>query len=492
MKFPFSVKLVTLGVAAGLALTTGVNAWADKAAVPSQKELPLQEIRQFTDIFGAIKSFYVDPVGDSKLLEQALTGMVAGLDPHSAYLDAEAYKDLQEGTEGEFGGLGIEVTKDGKNGVQVVSPIDDTPAAKAGIRAGDLIVKLDGQYTYDLSLSKCVKIMRGKPGTDIRLQIVRKGVKKPINVTITRDVIKVQSVKPKELADGIGYVRITQFQERTEADLARALTDFEKSGHLKGLVLDLRNNPGGLLDAAVGVCAQFLPKGTLVVSTKGRTADSNKEFFTGQALSHAAPAGSSPEAARTVPIVVLINPASASASEIVSGALQDHKRATVMGHRSFGKGSVQTIFPLAANSRDEATGIKLTTARYFTPSGRSIQATGIIPDVEVDDTAEGNYPSFNIREADLENHLTVDGKPAPRKDDEEAEEKDETEGKAPDPKLSYKFGDEKDFPLQQAVRYLKGEKVAPPKPRMKASEKAEAQAEAAAKESAPEEEKKAD
>ena len=469
MRFPFTAKLVTLGVAAGLALTTGVEAWAEKADAAPQKELPLQEIRQFTDIFGAIKSFYVDPVGDKKLLEQALTGMVAGLDPHSAYLDPEAFKDLQEGTEGEFGGLGIEVTKDGRNGVQVVSPIDDTPAAKAGIRAGDLIVKLDGQYTYDLTLSKCVKLMRGKPKTAITLQIMRKGEKKPINIKIVRDIIKVQSVKSKALEDGIGYIRITQFQERTEADLVKALAALEKSGHLKkGLVLDLRNNPGGLLDAAVGVCAQFLPRGTLVVSTKGRTADSNREFLTGQSSRRHDAAGMSPDAARSVPLVVLINPASASASEIVSGALQDHKRATLMGQRSFGKGSVQTIFPLAADAKGEESGIKLTTARYFTPSGRSIQATGIVPDIAVDDTAEGNYPSFDIREADLDNHLTADGT-APAEKSKDEDDEVEKDAKPIDPRLAYKFGDEKDFPLQQALHFLKGEAVQRSKPQGKAS-----------------------
>ena len=470
MKFPFTAKLVALGVAAGLALTTGMEAWAEKAAQAPQKELPLQEIRQFTDIFGAIKSFYVDPVGDKKLLENALAGMVGGLDPHSAYLDSEAFKDLKEGTEGEFGGLGIEVTKDGRNGVQVVSPIYDTPAAKAGIRAGDLIVKLDGMYTYDLTLSKCVKLMRGKPNTPITLQIMRKGEKKPLTFKLIRDIIMVHSVKSKELPDSIGYIRISQFQEKTEADLVQALSSLARSGHLKGLVLDLRNNPGGLLDAAVGVCSQFLPQGTVVVSTKGRTAEANKTFVTGQADLRRATASTAPAIAKSVPIVVLINPASASASEIVSGALQDHKRATLMGQRSFGKGSVQTIFPLNLNENGEESGLKLTTARYYTPSGRSIQATGILPDIEVDDTAEGNYPSFDIREADLDNHLTANGTaPAEKSSDESSSEE---EMKAIDPKLIYKFGDEKDFQLQQAVHFLKGEKVMRSQLKSKSSRKA--------------------
>lgn len=449
-----TLKLITVGTAVGFALTMGMNAWADKTDTATQNQLPLKEIRQFTDVFGAIKSFYVDPVGDKKLLEQALTGMVSGLDPHSAYLDAEGFKDLQEGTEGEFGGLGIEVTKDGKSGVQVVSPIDDTPAAKAGVRAGDIIIKIDNTFTYDLTLSKCVKMMRGKPKTPVTLQIMRKGVKKPITIKLVRSIIKVQSVKAKELPDGIGYIRISQFQEHTEEDLAKALNKFQKDHHLKGLVLDLRNNPGGLLDAAVGVCGLFLPANTLVVSTKGRTEDSNREFFTGQPLPNLPVTEKGPEEAKTVPIVVLINPSSASASEIVAGALQDHKRATLMGRRSFGKGSVQTVIPLTPLTEKSPTGIKLTTARYYTPSGRSIQATGIKPDVAVNDTAEGNYPSFIIREADLDNHLTVSGNST---DTDEA--KEEAESETASDKDVYKFGDDNDFPLQQAQHFLKGEPV---------------------------------
>mgnify|MGYP001785422989 CR=1 FL=1 len=252
-----TLKLITVGTAVGFALTMGMNAWADKTDTATQNQLPLKEIRQFTDVFGAIKSFYVDPVGDKKLLEQALTGMVSGLDPHSAYLDAEGFSKVLEGTEGEFGGLGIEVTKDGKSGVQVVSPIDDTPAAKAGVRAGDIIIKIDNTFTYDLTLSKCVKMMRGKPKTPVTLQIMRKGVKKPITIKLVRSIIKVQSVKAKELPDGIGYIRISQFQEHTEEDLAKALNKFQKDHHLKGLVLDLRNNPGGRR----GRCLRTLPAG---------------------------------------------------------------------------------------------------------------------------------------------------------------------------------------------------------------------------------------
>ena len=449
-----TAKLIAAGVTTGLALTMGVNAWADKTP-PSEQQLPLREIWQFTDVFGAVKNYYVDSVGDTKLLEKAMAGMVAGLDPHSAYLDAEAYKDLQESTEGEFGGLGIEVSKDGKNGVQVVSPIDDTPAAKAGIRAGDLIIRIDGKYTYGLSLSKCVKMMRGTPDTDITLQVMRKGEKKPLTFHLTRAIIKVQSIKFKELDDGFGYIRITQFQERTQADLVKALNSLEQSGHLKGLVLDLRNNPGGLLDAAVGVCSEFLPPNTLVVSTKGRNQEEERKYMTGEPLRGTSLAGESPKTARSVPIVVLINPSSASASEIVSGALQDHRRATIMGRRSFGKGSVQTIFPLSGARDASPTAIKLTTARYYTPSGLSIQAKGIHPDIEVDDTPEGNYPSFIIRESDLDNHLSVTDE---KKEDQETDENMDPETA---PKLTYKFGDEKDFPLQQAIRFLKHEPTEP-------------------------------
>ena len=448
------LPVILSGIAAGVALAIGVNAWALNIGPDKTRALPLQEIRQFTDVYGAIRSHYVDGVGDEKLIDQALAGMVSGLDPHSAYLDAEAYKDLQEGTEGEFGGLGIEVSKDGKNGVLVVSPIDDTPAAKAGIRAGDIIIKIDDKFTYDLPLSKCVKLMRGDPETKITLQVVRKGEKKPLTFPLTRAIIKVQSIKFKELSDGFGYIRITQFQDRTQSDLAAAINSLHQSGHLKGLVLDLRNNPGGLLDAAVGVCSEFLPKGLVVVSTKGRTVDSNKSFSTGMRLRNIARAESVPEETKTVPLVVLINPASASASEIVSGALQDHKRATIMGRRSFGKGSVQTVYPLSAKEEGKPTGVKLTTARYYTPSGRSIQAKGIVPDIEVLDTAKGNYPSYIIREADLNNHLTV----SDEKDEEKDEEAEAAEFET-DSKKVYKFGDEDDFTLQQAVRFLKGEKV---------------------------------
>ena len=431
-------------------------------AQETKKPLPLQEIRQFTDVYGAIKAFYVDPTKDEKLLENALAGMLNGLDPHSAYLDQEAFEDMKEGTQGEFGGLGLEVSMDA-SGVLVIAPIDDTPAARAGILAGDIIIKIDNQATRAMSLSENVKLMRGKPKTKIELVVARKGVDKPLNFTIVRDIIKVQSVKMKKLKDGYGYIRISQFQEHTANDLAKYLTELEKSNHLKGLVLDLRNDPGGLLTAAVGVVSAFIGKDQTVVSTKGKMTDSDRVFKT--IPSDYLNFGQKPETdliarlsarSKTVPIVVLINAASASASEIVAGALQDHKRATIMGHRSFGKGSVQTILPIRPlDGGEPKTGIKLTTARYFTPSGRTIQATGITPDIEITDTETGNYLSFDIREADLAGHLTSEAeKEASKKAVDHKPKKDDEQ-----PKARYFFGDDNDFQLQQALRHLKGEKL---------------------------------
>lgn len=455
-----------------------------QAQEPPQAEesIPLEEIGLFADIFGTIKNYYVDEVPSKDLIENAIRGMVEGLDPHSSYLDFNDFKDMEESTMGEFGGLGLEVTKDAQ-GVRVVNPIDDTPAAKAGVMAGDLIVKIDGKSTADLSLNENVKLMRGKPKTSITLTIARKGVAKPIVIKLVRDIIKIQSVKSKSLGDGLAYIRISQFQERTATDVADALAKLNKEKPLKGVVLDLRNNSGGLLNAAIGVSAAFIKPGSLVVSTRGRNPEDErkfnaveKDYATGKSsqdnIAHL------PEITKTVPVVVLINSASASASEIVAGALQDHKRATIMGTRSFGKGSVQTIIPIRMK-KDQTTGVKITTARYYTPSGRTIQATGITPDIAVDDTPEGNYPSFSIRESELAHHLEVkdkkksgqkDGvKPEVKKDDKVSAPHDKEDMKAAKelsdeeevtmPKLRYIFGDEKDFPLQQAKAFLKGEHV---------------------------------
>ena len=451
-----SAVLLGIGATAGLLISVGFQAYAGKEPV-----LPLEDVRQFSNTFQAVKSFYVDDVSDKKLLQSAVEGMVSGLDPHSNFLDTKGYKDLNESTEGSFGGLGIEVTKD-PAGVRVIAPIDDTPAARAGIRAGDIITRIDDKSLADISLNAAVKRMRGEPDTKIKLTIARKGVTKPMTFDITRAVIKTKSVKMHELEDGFGYIRISQFQQRTAEDLVKAIKELKEKKHLKGIVLDLRNDPGGLLQAAIGVVAAFVPADTTVVSTKGRVETSNAVFKARPADYRSGDAvralASVPPEAKTVPIVVLINSSSASASEIVAGALQDLKRATIMGDRSFGKGSVQTIFPMKYG--DETVGVKLTTARYYTPSGRSIQAKGIEPDVYVDDTPKGNYPTFTVRESDLNHHL-LNPSDTSEEEEEAMLEKlpyDGEETDMPDYPL-FQYGDDKDYQLQQAVRLLKGEKV---------------------------------
>ncbi|MEW8392629.1 MAG: S41 family peptidase, partial [Candidatus Thiodiazotropha sp.] len=333
------------------------------------QSLPLQQLRTFADIFGRIKANYVEPVDDEVLLENAIRGMVSGLDPHSNYLDADDYKELQVGTKGEFGGLGIEVgMEDGF--VKVISPIDDTPAQRAGVRSGDLIVRLDDTPVKGLSLNEAVALMRGKPGTSLELTIVRKGEEKPIKITVVRDIIRVVSIKSRLLDKRFAYLRISQFQANTTSDMLKSLDKLksEIEGPLLGMVLDLRNNPGGVLNAAVSVSDAFLESG-LIVYTEGRESESQLRF-------EAAP----DDVLDGAPIVVLVNEGSASASEIVAGALQDQNRAVIMGSRTFGKGSVQTIIPIT-----DTAAVKLTTARYFTPSGRSIQAEGIEPDIELEE-----------------------------------------------------------------------------------------------------------
>lgn len=356
--------------------------------------IPLDEIRTFTEIFSKIKSDYVEDLDDKVLLENAIRGMLQGLDPHSAYLDKDAYKDLQEGTSGEFGGLGIEVGyEDGF--VKVISPIDGTPAQRAGIKAGDLIIRLDGKSVKGISLMEAVKMMRGEPGSKIELTIIRDGEEKPFNISIVRDVITIINVKAEIIEPGFGYVRISNFQTHTVEDLRKSLENLktQNSNKLKGLVLDLRNNPGGLLNAAVGVSDLFLNHG-LIVYTEGRIKDSRLKF-------NAKPN----ELFKNIPIIILVNGGSASASEIVAGALQDHKRAIIMGERTFGKGSVQTILPM-----NDETALKLTTARYYTPSGRSIQASGIEPDmivrnIEFKTIGNNNTSNGLIKEVDLSGHL---------------------------------------------------------------------------------------
>jgi carboxyl-terminal processing protease len=446
------LALVTAGAVAGVLISLGVTAVAQRDA---RSSLPLEDLRQFSDVFGAIKAFYVEPVEDKKLIQEAISGMVTGLDPHSAFLDAEAFKELQVGTQGEFGGLGIEVgTEDGF--VKVVSPIEDTPAFRAGVKAGDLIVKIDEKPTKGMPLNDAVKLMRGKPKSQVTLTLSRKGENRPIVVVLVRDVIRVQSVRSKVVEPGYGYVRLTQFQEMTVDNMVRHIGNIDKSGPIKGLVLDLRNDPGGLLHGAVGVSAAFLPAKTLVVSTDGRTEDAKRKYIASpedymrgtrdDVLARL------PAWVKTVPMVVLVNAGSASASEIVAGALQDHKRAVVMGTQTFGKGSVQSILPLTNN-----TAIKLTTARYYTPAGRSIQAKGITPDLLVEETPDGDISQFRIREADLTRHLSNDkgkeDKPSvPKATDQAAAEK--LRDRKP-----IEFGSAEDFQLQQAMNHLKGQPV---------------------------------
>lgn len=427
-----------LGVILGVLLSIGGTVVAERekneVVATEQSEvvtLPYEELRRFTEVFGRIKRDYVEPVSDKKLLEDAIKGMLAGLDPHSAYLDAKQYSDLREGTTGQFGGLGIEVTME--NGfVKVVSPIDDTPAQRAGIKAGDLIVRLNTQPVKGMSLGDAVKIMRGKPGSDILLTVIREGEEAPLKVTITRAIIKVKSVKNKLLETGYGYVRVSSFQSRTGQGVIEAVVALKKENKadLKGLVLDLRNNPGGVLNAAVEVSDAFLEKG-LIVYTEGRIKNSEMRFNAGPG-----------DVVDGMPIVVLINSGSASASEIVAGALQDHHRAIIMGEKSFGKGSVQTILPTSGKGA-----VKLTTARYYTPSGRSIQAEGIEPDITLAKVKLESLKSSSfkpVKEADLSHHLENGGSKdanKTKKDDEEAEKKGL---------------DLRDYPLHEALTLLKG------------------------------------
>ncbi len=380
---------LSLGLLIGGAGSLVGDVYADQA---EQQALPLEQLRTFAEVFGRIKSDYVESVNDKDLLESAIRGMLSGLDPHSSYLDEDEYRDLQVGTSGEFGGLGIEVgMEDGF--VKVIAPIDDTPAQRAGLQPGDLIIRIDDKPVKGMSLNDAVNLMRGKPGSKLTITLLREGGERPFKVSLERDIIQVASVKNRTLEKGYGYVRITHFQSRTTEDLLKALAELkeESEGELKGLVLDMRNNPGGVLNSAVGVSDAFLGGG-LIVFTKGRVDDSELQFKAGPN-----------DVLDGAPMVVLVNSGSASASEIVAGALQDHKRAIIMGGTTFGKGSVQTIVPI-----DDATALKLTTARYYTPSGRSIQAHGIEPDILL---PRGRLelaaaPEVDpIKEADLARHL---------------------------------------------------------------------------------------
>ena len=455
-----NLGLIAVGVVAGVLISLNFQAVADRAG---RTTLPIEELRSFTEVFGAIKTNYVEPVEDKRLITEAINCMLTGLDPHSAYLDQEAFKELQVGTQGQFGGLGIEVgMEDGF--VKVISPIEDTPAFKAGIKPNDLIIKLDDTPVKGMSLNDAVKRMRGKPNTSITLTISRKGESAPIVVTLTRAVIRVQSVKSKIIEPGYGWVRVSQFQEATTENMVRQLTQmFKENPNLKGLVLDLRNDPGGLLHGAVAISAAFLPAKTLIVSTDGRAEDAKKKFYATPDDYARGSRGEDvlkplPQAVKNIPMVVLVNGGSASASEIVAGALQDHKRATVIGTQTFGKGSVQTIMPLGNN-----TAIKLTTARYYTPGGRSIQALGIKPDLVVEDPTD---TLTRVREADLTRHLNNPEeskaeakKPEEKKDASQAAKIKPQQPISPAEMKPVELGSKDDFQLQQAIAHLKGEPV---------------------------------
>jgi len=416
-----------VGIVLGLSLAIGHSVYALK----DKQDIPFEELQAFTEVFSRIKSDYVESVDDKQLIEDAIKGMLNGLDPHSSYLNTSEFSELKIGTTGQFGGLGIEVGME--NGfVKVISPIDDTPAARAGIQASDLIVKLDDIPVKGMTLNEAVKLMRGKPNTDIVLTIIRDGELKPLIITITREIIRVKSVKNRMLEPGYGYVRITNFQSRTTTDLLKAISDLQKQNKLEGLILDLRNNPGGVLNGAVGVSDAFINDG-LIVYTEGRIDDSSHRY-------HATPGDS----LNGAPLVILINGGSASASEIVAGAMQDHNRAIIMGTKSFGKGSVQTIQELRNGSA-----VKLTTARYFTPDGRSIQAKGIVPDIELNTlsvAAKDSNRKESFSEKDLQGRLSnPDGEDDTDSDADNKADKKESATLA-----------ETDFQLFEALNLLKG------------------------------------
>src|SRR6476659_9897085 len=392
---------IALGAVAGALTTIQLTAFARNTLAP----LPLDELQQLAAVFGMVKTDYVEAVDEKKLITDAISGMVASLDPHSQYFDKKSFKEFREGTTGRFVGVGIEISQeDGL--IKVVSPIEGSPAFRAGLKPNDLITKIDDTAVRGLSLNEAVKRMRGEANTKVLLTIYRKEENRTFPVTITREEIRTQSVRGKMVEPGYGWIRLSQFQERTVDDFVKKVEELYKADpNLKGLVLDLRNDPGGLLDAAVAISAAFLPENVTVVSTNGQLPESKfvykaaPEFYQRRAGSD--PLRRLPASLKSVPLVVIVNEGSASASEIVAGALQDHKRATILGSQTFGKGSVQTVRPLGPD-----TGLKLTTARYFTPSGKSIQARGIVPDVLVDESEEGNlFSVLRTREADIEKHL---------------------------------------------------------------------------------------
>jgi carboxyl-terminal processing protease len=451
--------LLSLGAVAGALTTIQFQAVARASYGP----LPLEEMQQLAAVFGMVKSEYVEPVDEKKLITDAISGMVSGLDPHSQYFDKKSFKEFREGTSGRFVGVGIEIGMEDQV-VKIVSPIEGSPAFRAGLKSGDLITKIDDTFVKGLTMDQAVKRMRGEPNTKVSLTIFRKAENRSFPVTITREEIRVQSVRAKMVEPGYGWVRLSQFQDRTVDDFARKIDElYKQDPNLKGLVLDLRNDPGGLLEGAVAVSAAFLPTDAVVVSTNGQIADS-KATYRASADNYLRRGGADPlkrlpAAIKNVPLIVLVNEGSASASEIVAGALQDHKRAIVMGAQTFGKGSVQTVRPLTAD-----TALKITTARYYTPSGRSIQAKGIVPDVWLDETAEGNvFAALRTREADLEKHLANGDEAkdeAREKARDEARKKlEEQLAKSKDVKPLPEFGTSEDFQLAQALNRLKGRPV---------------------------------
>ncbi|MCE2659624.1 MAG: S41 family peptidase [Rubrivivax sp.] len=459
--------VLALGAVAGALATMQVQAIAQRSMSP----LPLEELQQLAAVYGLVKSDYVEPVDEKKLISDAISGMVSGLDPHSQYLDKKTLKGFRENTSGKFVGVGIEIgMEDGV--VKVVSPIEGSPAFRAGIKSGDLITRIDETPVKGLTMDEAVKRMRGEPNTKVSLMVYRKTENRSFPITITREEIRVQSVRARMVEPGYGWVRVSQFQDRTVDDFVRKVDELYKADpNLKGLVLDLRNDPGGLLDASIAISAAFLPSDVKVVSTNGQLPDAratfkaSPEFYARRGTD---PIRRLPAALKNVPLVVLVNEGSASASEIVAGALQDHKRATIMGAQTFGKGSVQTVRCLAGQYRLEdcpGAALKITTARYYTPNGRSIQAKGIVPDVWLDETAEGNiFAALRMREADLEKHLSgADEKKDSERDKQRAEERKRIEEQLAKQRDSLKplpeFGSAEDFPLQQALNQLRGKPV---------------------------------
>ena len=450
---------VGIGVVAGALTTVSLQTVARSALAP----LPLEELQQLAAVFGMVKTDYVEPVDEKKLITEAIAGMVSSLDPHSQYFDKKSFKEFKEGTSGKFVGVGIEISQeDGL--VKVVSPIEGSPAFRAGLKPNDLITRVDDTAVRGLTLNEAVKRMRGEPDTKVVLTILRKDENRTFTVTIIREEIKQQSVRGKLIEPGYAWIRINQFQERTVDDFAKKVDElYKQDPKIKGMVLDLRNDPGGLLNAAVAISAVFLPENVTVVSTNGQTPESKQTFkatlrdYVGR--DGADPLKSLPASLKKVPLVVLVNEGSASASEIVAGALQDHQRATLMGSQTFGKGSVQSFRPLGPD-----TGLKITTSRYYTPSGKSIQAKGIVPDVMIDDTEEGSpYAALRMREADLGKHLASGQGGEEVKDEnrekarEEALKRLEEESRKPaSERRPPEFGSEKDFQLAQALKQLKG------------------------------------